>query len=178
MRFASTGKERTIEELAQRLYRTEGRGAATAARRARRALRDLNPQLADLEEVPEGTLIIAPDVEGTEAADEEALPPEAAGAGPGAEALGVALEAAAASMVDAIARERDGARRALKLLKSREAKASAKDDPRAAAHLERSVEAAEARLDEAKALDDYRKQAIKAAVDDLADFMKAQGARD
>ena len=63
MRIAYTRAGEPVEELAARVYRFEGKPSATALRSAGKALRDANPYLRKLSEVPEGTIVVVPELE-------------------------------------------------------------------------------------------------------------------
>jgi hypothetical protein len=53
--------EKSVTDLAVRLFHIHGRGAQAAAGRAADALLKANPQLKKLSEVPDGSLIVIPD---------------------------------------------------------------------------------------------------------------------
>jgi hypothetical protein len=61
MRFAMFKGEKTVNDLANRLFRIQGRGSQPAMKQATDALLKANPQLQDLSKVPVGTLITVPD---------------------------------------------------------------------------------------------------------------------
>src|SRR5262245_39384637 len=63
MRIATTKADEPLEDLAARVYKFEGEASQTALRSAAKALRDANPYLRKLSEVPEGTLVVVPELE-------------------------------------------------------------------------------------------------------------------
>jgi hypothetical protein len=154
MRFATMAGEGTIEALVERLYRIEGKGAAATARRAGKALRDLNPQLKDVAAVAEGSAILVPDVEGAAAAGAD-VPPARIAADAARAEVEAALEASLGQLEQAIAAERDDARRSVELLGSRKLKAAAKSIPDGTEQRESSLAGARERLEDMDALERY-----------------------
>lgn len=63
MRIATTRAGEPLEKLVTRVYKFEGTASETARRSAGKALRDANPYLRKLSEVPEGTLVVVPELE-------------------------------------------------------------------------------------------------------------------
>ena len=61
MRIATTRAGEPLEKLAARVYKFEGKASETALRSACKALRDANPYLRKLSEVPDGTLVVVPE---------------------------------------------------------------------------------------------------------------------
>jgi hypothetical protein len=62
MRYARFKKEdKTVEGIAQRLFRLKGKGSQAAMKKAAQSLLETNPQLADLNKLPNGALIKVPD---------------------------------------------------------------------------------------------------------------------
>src|SRR6266496_4468995 len=61
MRFAMFKGEKTVNDLASRLFRARERGSQRAMKQATDALLKANPQLENLSKVPVGALIIIPD---------------------------------------------------------------------------------------------------------------------
>ena len=62
MKFAVSKGEKELSELTARIFDIKGRGAAEAAKKAEAALLKANPHIADLTKIPEGTLIVIPDL--------------------------------------------------------------------------------------------------------------------
>ena len=61
MRFVMFKGEKTVHDLASRLFRVRGRGSQPAMKEATDALLKANPQLKNLSKVPVGALITIPD---------------------------------------------------------------------------------------------------------------------
>ena len=61
MRFVMFKGEKTVNDLASRLFRLRGRGSQAAMKQATDALLKANPQLKDLSKIPVGALITIPD---------------------------------------------------------------------------------------------------------------------
>lgn len=154
MRFAITVGDETIEALVERLYRIEGKGAAAAARRAGKALRELNPALKDRAGVAAGSAILVPEVEGAEPADGGVSPARIA-----AEAVRAETEAAFEASLDELERElaaeRAEARGTVEQLGSRELKAAARAVPGGSEQLRASLAGARERLEDIDALESY-----------------------
>ena len=62
MKFAVSKGEKELSELTARLFEIRGRGAAERAKKAEATLLKANPHLSDLSKVPDGTLIVIPDL--------------------------------------------------------------------------------------------------------------------
>ena len=65
MKFAVSKGEKELSELTARIFDIKGRGAAEAAKKAEAALLKANPHITDLTKIPEGTLIVIPDLTDT-----------------------------------------------------------------------------------------------------------------
>lgn len=76
MQLAATIENETLADLVARVYTFDEGASAKTTRAARQALVDANPYLADLAQVPPGTVFTVPDVDGAEpsAATEDAGP--------------------------------------------------------------------------------------------------------
>jgi hypothetical protein len=61
MRFVMFKGEKTVTDLATRLFRIKGRGSQAAIKQAADSLLKANPQLKDTSTVPVGSLIAIPD---------------------------------------------------------------------------------------------------------------------
>lgn len=83
MRFAIFKGEKTVADLASRLFRVQGRGSQAATKQTADALLKANPHLKDMSKVAPGSLIAIPD----------AAPPVA----PGEDAISVGLVRSATS---------------------------------------------------------------------------------
>ena len=75
MRFAIFRGEKSVADLANRLFRLQGKGSQAATRQAADALLKANPQLSDLSKVPPGSLIAIPDTAPPLHPDEQAVAP-------------------------------------------------------------------------------------------------------
>lgn len=62
MKFAVSKGEKDVADITTRLFDIKGTGAAEKAKRTQAALLAANPHLSDLTNVPEGTLIVIPDL--------------------------------------------------------------------------------------------------------------------
>ncbi len=78
MRFAMFKGEKSVTDLANRLFRIQGRGSQAATKQTADALLSANPQLQDLSKVPVGSLIAIPDTAPPVSPGEEAIAPRAA----------------------------------------------------------------------------------------------------
>ena len=76
MQLAATIQNETLNDLVTRVYAFDSGPSAKVTRAARQALLDANPYLADLKQVPPGTVFTVPDVQGAQpsAATEDAGP--------------------------------------------------------------------------------------------------------
>jgi hypothetical protein len=122
MAYATTGKDQTVGELAARLFDLSPR--SKAGRAAARELLALNPELEDIKELPEGTLIEVPEIEDAEL---DTPLPALIEAAPATLVAGIrvstgALEHALAATAD---EARDEANASLKRLKSAEVRRAA-----------------------------------------------------
>jgi hypothetical protein len=143
MPYATTSEERTVGELAARLFDVSER--SKAGRAAAKELLALNPELKGIKELPAGTLVEVPELEDAEL--KHPLP-ELTEAAPGALVAG--LRAATGPLEDALAAEADEARKQanehLKALRSAEVKREAAERPDGNAELESATAATEAYL--------------------------------
>ena len=73
MKFVTIKSETSLADLSREVFEIKGAKAAAAAKRAQAALREANPHLADVKEVPAGTLVIVPDVPGTKEAPAQSV---------------------------------------------------------------------------------------------------------
>jgi hypothetical protein len=77
MRFVILKNEKSISDLAARLFSIKGRGSQAATKLAADALLKANPQLADLSMVSAGSIVAIPDHAPAISADEEVIEPGA-----------------------------------------------------------------------------------------------------
>ena len=173
MRFVYTKAGEPLEELAARAYEFEDESAAKV-RAAGRALRDANPFLRKLSDVPEATLLVVPELEG--AAPARATEPLEGAVG----TLVVGrLKEAATQAVELLAQELDeevaDARSSLEVLRSSEARRLVTADDEAKRIHEATRNAVKARLAAADRLDDHRKQVAAQVEKDLEELLGALG---
>ena len=74
MRFASFEGQSSVSELVDRIFDVPARRASPLRKAAEQALRDANPQLANLRKVPAGTPILVPEVPGVPVIGEDRPP--------------------------------------------------------------------------------------------------------
>jgi hypothetical protein len=174
MQFAVTKGEQTLAELAERVYEFEGTPSATALREAQRALVAANPFLRKPAEVAEGTVLAVPAL--GRAAPSAETQPLAAVAG---RATAGALQAALAGAVESVGRVLTEGRVAvddsLAMLRSREVKQLARDDPAATEGLRRTTEAAKSRAAELDELERYQGEAFAQLDEDMKALVEALG---
>jgi hypothetical protein len=164
MQYATTSGERSVSELVTRLY---GVGERTAAgRSADQALRKANPELEEIAELPRGSVVEVPEVEGAE-------PPKPLADLTGA--IGVAAVRSVKSGLDSleqvledVVHERvQQAAEARKLLGSADVKRAARENPALAATLKAASAQTEAELEEARALRTVQRKALEKLAEDL-----------
>jgi hypothetical protein len=172
MRIARTRSGEPLEELAARLYEFEGKGSAAAARSAAKTLRDANPFLRKLDDVPEGTLLIVPPVEGAAPAAATEPVEGAVGAlvaGQLREAAALAVQLLGGELND----EAADAQSSLDVLRSTEARRLAKADGEARLVHDEAGAAAKARLAAAERLGSYRSEVADRVEQDLEELLGA-----
>jgi hypothetical protein len=174
MRFATTKGEKTIRELATRLYAFEGEPSAATLRKAERALMDANPFLRKPADVAEGVVLAVPGLERAEPSEEA----RSLGSVVGATATGVlegTLAAAAESFERSLKEEREEVDSSLATLRSRELKKVARADEEADRALRQATDAAKSRVAELDALDRYKSEAFAQLGEDLKALLLALG---
>jgi hypothetical protein len=147
MRLTTFRGEADLSELAARLFEFRGRGATARRRRVEAALLRANPQLADLSRVPQGAVLIVPDVPDVtpRRAGEEAGPAEAL-----AEELVRALSLARARLIVAAQERVAEAERAVSVLDSEELRRARLGVPALDAHVTGVVENVRRRVEDAR----------------------------
>lgn len=170
MRLASFEGERRISDLVGRLYRISGPRAAARAREAQRALLEANPHLRELRRVPEGALIVVPDVPEAEPAGQRPEAPR-----PALEALAEALARGAEAVTASVAEQATRAEQEARALTAREIKAAARTAPGLEEALARAAAAAEERAKRARALRAESEQALAQLADDLRVLVESMG---
>jgi DNA repair ATPase RecN len=171
MRIAYTRAGEPLEELAARVYKFDGEASTTALRSAGKALRDANPYLRKLSEVPEGTIVVVPELENAAPAGTDAL--EAATG----ELVVERLREAAAQAVELLAGELDeelaDARSSLDVLRSSETRRLVRADNEARRLRDATEEAVKERVAAAERLGEYREQVAAQVEQDLDDLLGA-----
>ena len=172
MRFTHTRATESLEELAARVYKFKEKPSAAQTREAVRALRDANPFLRKLSEVPDETLVVVPAVEG-------AVPGRTTDSMEGTaatllvdrlrEAASLAVEQLTGDLDDVVAAARDS----LKLLRSSEVRRLIRSNAEAKSLHRATEEAAKARVADAEALREYREQVAEQIESDLEELLGA-----
>jgi hypothetical protein len=172
MRIAHTRAGEPVEELAARVYKLEGEASASALKSAGKALRDANPYLRKLSEVPEGTIVVVPELE--HAADRRSTNAlEAATGGLVVERLREAATQAVGLLAAELEAELADAQSSADVLRSPEARRLIRSDPEARRLRDETDEAIKERLAAAKRLDEYREQVAAKIEQDLEELLKA-----
>jgi len=172
MQIGYTKSGETLEELAARTYAFEGKESATALRAAGQALRDANPFLRKLSEVPEGTAVLVPPLEKTTPAADTEQPAETAVALVVArlrEAADQAIELLGGELKTEVADTRS----TLETLAATDTRKLVRGDDALLAIHDATHDAAKERLDAADTLGDYRKQVSKQIDQDLKELLAA-----
>jgi hypothetical protein len=172
MQFVYTKADESLDKLAARAYAFEGKASAATMRSAADALRDANLFLRKPAEVPDGTMVIVPPLEGAQPAADAEPPAGAAGALVVAR-LREAAEQAVELLADELAQEVEDTRSSLSVLGSPEARKLARADDQAKVVHDATRAAAKERLDAAGQLSDYRRQVAKQVEKDLEELTAA-----
>jgi hypothetical protein len=175
MRFVTTRECTTLAELVVLAYQIPAERLATITKRAERALLQANPQLRDVVEVPPGAVIAVPEVEGAEPSDEAAELETAVGR-PLADQVREAFAGAVASLGEAVEREEAGTRETLELLRSRDVRRLAEEEPEVKERLAGIGKESNARLKAAEALRkelDAVKEQLGRDLEELLDALEA-----
>lgn len=172
MRIGYTKSGETLEELAARAYAFEGKESPTALRAAGQALRDANPFLRKLAEVPEGTAVVVPPLEKAAPAAGTEQPAEAAVAVVVAR-LGEAAEQAIELLGGELHQETADTRSTLEVLAASDTRKLVRADDALLAVHDATHDAARERLAAADRLNDYRKQVSRQIERDLEELLAA-----
>jgi Phage Tail Protein X len=160
MKFAISNQEKDLTELATRVFNIKGRNAVEMTEKAGVALLKANPHLADLSNLPAGTLIVIPDFPDRPPLKDSRV------AGNVSE-IHQQLKVAINELDDVLRRSRESEEQGASLitatLKNRELEDFAKRSPEFKARLKQIAEAAKDSLKEA----DAGSVAEKAALDQL-----------
>ena len=170
-RVARVQTEKSVKELAARLFKFEGEGANERAREAEAALLEANPQLRDLKNIPAGTFIIVPQVENVAFAR---------GSKPfAAEELAKHLRSAVKGIRHALetsaTRQAEGAQATLDLLKTKEVKASAKKDQGVKEQVAAVTDEMKARLKGVKENEKLRDKVVEQINTQVENILKSLG---
>jgi hypothetical protein len=173
MRFAVLAQNETLEDLAARVYDVSDAGPS-ALRGAGKALSDANPFLRRIDQVPAGTVVAVPPLEGVEPAPQT----HAADALPAA-ALAAQVRGAIALVRQRLASELEAelaeSAEAAKLSRSREAKAAARERPELGDELRAVANAAESRAEAARELRKHQADAFARMEADLEELTAGLG---
>src|SRR3954470_22587737 len=121
MWIALTKGERKLADLAARVYRIEAPQVRAKTKAASDALLEANPELAQIAQLPQGTHVVVPEVEGLEPTD-EAQAVETAATGSLGDELRASLSGAATALLAAVDEHERVTSATLEVLSSREAK--------------------------------------------------------
>ena len=175
MQLAATIENETLDDLVTRVYAFDAGAPAKTIRAARQALVDANPYLANLAQVPPGTVFTVPDVPGAQpsAATEDAGPMIGT---IGVQQLRGAVALSAQQLQTDLDAEIADARNATALTKATALKgagvaAGADQKPL----LAEVAQAAAGRVERAQALQKYQKQAFAQIEKDLVALVSAFG---
>jgi DNA repair ATPase RecN len=178
MRIAHTRAGEPVEDLAARVYKFEGEASASALKSAGKALRDANPYLRKLSDVPEGTIVVVPELE--HAADRRSTNAlEAATGGLVVDGLREAATQAIELLAAELEDELDDARSSLDVLKSSEARRLTRSDPEAKRLRDETEDAIKERVAAAERLGEYRERVaeqVEQDLDELLEAVRASGA--
>jgi hypothetical protein len=173
MPFASFEGEARISQLVDRLF-TVPAGSPPALRRSvEKALREANPQLTDLQNVPAGAPILVPEVPGVQLAPAVAAPSPAAALVVG---LAGTVTAAQRSLTEGLRRDAAERDRIVDLLKLPELREQAQEDPALREQIERVAAAADDRLAARQAQAERRERTLAALNADLEELARNPGA--
>lgn len=139
MKFVTIKNKTSLAELTRDVFEIKGTKGATAAKRAHAALREANPHIADLKELPSGTLVVVPDLPGVKAGSVQSpgqVSPELI------KYLKRVLAGAKAVVEKSAAAQSEDAEASLSLAKDRELAALARTTPELKERLSQIVERA------------------------------------
>lgn len=172
MRIATTRAGEPLEKLVARVYKFEDKASQTARRSAGKALRDANPYLRKLSEVPEGTLVVVPELEHAKPAGRtDAL--EAVTGELVVERLRDAATQAIELLGGELETELDDARSSLDVLRSSETRRVTRADDAARRLREATEKAINERMAAAERLGQYRAVVAARIEKDLDELLDA-----
>lgn len=171
MPFVTIKKAAPLDEIIDQIYAVEGQKGPQAAKQAKAALRQANPHLADLKTIPEGTVILIPEMEGLKPkpASEPLFPPAADFA-----QLSSALHIMGESLMAAHNKEVEEAKATVDRAKSKEFIKRINTEELKAAVAE-TVKNARARIKASKTLQGEIEKTLKHAGADLDDLQRRFG---
>ena len=157
MKFAVLKGEKDVADLAARLFEIKGRGSAEASKKAEAALIAANPHLKNLGKLPEGTLVVVPNLPGNP-------PARSAQASGGGSEFSEQAKLLLKELTTAMARSADDEEKAItvatELLKSKEVKEFAAQLPDAQDQIEKLNEALKNQLKDLKTSTATQKEAL------------------
>jgi ElaB/YqjD/DUF883 family membrane-anchored ribosome-binding protein len=168
MRFASFEGQPSVSELVDRIFDVPARRTSPLRKAAEQALRDANPQLANLRKVPAGTPILVPEVPGVPVIGEDRPP-----ATPWDDLLKDLTKTLATtrdSVESSLRREEEAFEQTTALLASREVRAAGRQDAELQAQIEEIAAAAKTRLEESKTRVEEQIQGLAALTEDLEEL--------
>ncbi len=175
MRFAVTIENETLDALAGRVYAFEGQPSQAAKRAAAKALTDANPFLRRIADVPPGTVVAVPEHEQARPSNETRDAEPMIG-GLVVEQLRGAVALARRALSDDVDAEVGGTQESIKLLRSSEVRQLRRESPWLKEEIPNITEAATSRVEDARQLQRYQKQAFAQLDRDLEELLKAFGA--
>lgn len=176
MRLATTKSDETVEQLATRVYGLE-KPSASELKAATTALGETNPFLRKPADVPEGTVLLVPPLEGIETKGETQHPEPVLG-GVAASQLRGAVALLARQLHDDVDTEVASARSSAKLARSAEVKKAAREDEddTVAEELPRLATTAEQRVEDARAFRAEHRRVFGQVAADLDELLGVLGA--
>jgi hypothetical protein len=168
MRLAIFKGDKRIEDLAARLFQARA-SDAQASKQATAALIEANPQLANLDRVPNGTVVVVPDTPLAVNASEEIRPLSTAAAD-FARSVAEHVGAFTSGLADAVGSADTQADSALKLLQDPSLKAAADNDPALKQRLTAIEANTNATVEDVKETQTTLQQALAQMQEDLAKF--------
>jgi seryl-tRNA(Sec) selenium transferase len=170
MRLGIYGGERNLSELAGRLYRISGKGAGEVARKAEAALLDANPQLRTLGRLPEGTVLVVPEVK--DAAPSDDVTSVAGAAVALVEGIRRDLTAFRNAVEDSARTEADALRNTIRIAKSSHVRGAARTVEPLKTRLPQVIDTAGARLKKVEALRGGKDNPLDQLEQDLARLLQ------
>jgi hypothetical protein len=172
MYVATFKGEKSLSQLVSRLFKSEGSGPSNVAKETARILLQANPQLANLDTLPEGSPIVIPDTplppKTSEVSDTSSLTPKTR-VSLIAQTLALAKNTAGKSFSDALAR----ANAASEQVRQPEFQTAAAKDPAVAERVNAIAANAKAMAQTVQATQSQLQQALAQVQQDLAKFFNS-----